>query len=89
MNQEKTPSVESIHPFDPAQFPEARSRGTASRDEIRSTTHRVVNPEDRASDRYSLQAPSSSGRTGVGLSLMPAEPASHWTCFRCDDSRQS
>lgn len=29
------------------------------------------------SDRYSLQAPSSSGRTGVGLSLMPAEPASH------------
>ena len=29
------------------------------------------------SDRYSLQAPSSSGRTGVGLSLMPEEPAGH------------
>ena len=28
------------------------------------------------SDRYSLQAPSPSGRTGVGLSLMPADPAS-------------
>ena len=66
MNQEKTPSVESIHPFDPAQFPEARSRGTASRDEIRSTTHRVMGSRISAKpmERSNQQRQPKTGGTG-------------------------
>ena len=41
MPHEKDPPVDRIQPFDPAEFPQARQKGTASRAEIRATTHRV------------------------------------------------
>lgn len=42
MTPEKEPPIDRIHPFDPAEFPQARQHGTAGREEIREVTHRVM-----------------------------------------------
>jgi hypothetical protein len=40
--KEQIPADHPIQPFDPAEFPLARRRGTAGRTEVRTTTHRVM-----------------------------------------------
>jgi hypothetical protein len=42
MQDHETQNTNDVHPFAPSEFPLARQRGTASRDEIRKTTHRVM-----------------------------------------------